>query len=145
MSSLRRGFRHGARTGGSVAAVRFLIDNALSPELARILSDAGHDAVHVRDYGLHGAEDLVILERAGIEDRVVVSADSDFAMLLAVSRRGKPSFILFREAAIIRAQDYATRILESLPSFEREIEAGCVVTFRRGRIRVRSLPFTGGQ
>ena len=64
--------------------VRFPIDNTLSPELARLLSDAGHDAVHVRDYGLHAAEDLAILERAGIEDRVVVSADSDFAMLLSV-------------------------------------------------------------
>ena len=125
--------------------MRFLIDNALSPYLARLLADAGHDAVHVRDYGLHAAEDPIILERAGIEDRVVVSVDSDFAMLLAVSRRSKPSFILFREAAIIRAQDYASRILESLPSLEAELEAGCVVTFRRGRIRVRSLPFAGPQ
>ena len=88
-----------------------------------VLADAGHAAVHVRDYGLHDAEDPIILERAGIEDRVVVSADSDFAMLLAVSRRSKPSFILFREAAIIRAQDYATRILESLPSLEAELGA----------------------
>ena len=125
--------------------MRFLIDNALSPEVARLLSNAGHDAVHVRDYGLHAAEDPIILERAGIEERIVVSADSDFAMLLAVSRRGKPSFILFREAAIIRAQDYASRILEGLPSCEAELEAGCVVTFRRGRIRVRSLPFAGPQ
>ena len=125
--------------------MRFLIDNALSPELARILSDAGQDAVHVRDYGLHAAEDLMILERAAIEDRVVVSADSDFAMLLAVSRRSKPSFILFREAAMIRAQDYASRILESLASFEPDLEAGCIVTFRRGKIRVRSLPFAGPQ
>ena len=125
--------------------MRFLIDNALSPHLARVLADAGHDAVHVRDYGLHDAEDPIILERAGIEDRVVVSVDSDFAMLLAVSRRSKPSLILFREAAIIRAQDYASQILESLPSLEAELEAGCVVTFRRGRIRVRSLPFAGPQ
>ena len=60
-----------------------------------MLADAGHDAVHVRDYGLHAAEDQVILERAGVEERVVVSADSDFAMLLALSRRREPSFILF--------------------------------------------------
>lgn len=123
--------------------MRFLIDNALSPEVARLLRDAGHDAVHVRDYGLQAAEDPVILERAWIEERVVVSADSDFAMLLALSRRSKPSFMLFREADIIRAQDYASRILESLSLLESELDAGCVVTFRRGRIRVRSLPIAG--
>jgi len=125
--------------------VRFLIDNALSPEVARLLKEAGHDAVHVGDYGLHAAEDPVILERAGIEGRVLVSADSDFAMLLAVSRRNKPSFILFREAEIIRAEHYAGRILESLPGLESELSAGCVVTFRRGRIRVRNLPLAGPQ
>jgi predicted nuclease of predicted toxin-antitoxin system len=123
--------------------VKFLIDNALSPEVARLLGNAGHDAVHVRDYGLHAAEDPVILERAGMEERVVVSTDSDFAMLLAVSRRSKPSFILFREADIIHAQDYTSRILESLPWLKIELEVGCVVTFRRGRIRVRSLPIAG--
>jgi len=123
--------------------VRFLIDNALSPEVARLLRDSGHDAVHVRDYGLHAEEDPVILERAGSEERVVVSADSDFAMLLALSRRSNPSFILFREADIIHARDYASRILESLPLLESELDAGCVVTFRRGRIRVRSLPIAG--
>jgi predicted nuclease of predicted toxin-antitoxin system len=51
--------------------VRFLIDNALSPELARLLRVAGHDAVHVRDYDLQAAEDLTILERAGLEDRIL--------------------------------------------------------------------------
>jgi len=123
--------------------VRFLIDNALSPEVARLLRDAGHDAVHVRDFDLQAAEDPVILERAEVEERVIVSADSDFAMLLALTRRSKPAFILFREAECVHAQDYASRILESLPLVARELDAGCVVTFRRGRIRIRSLPIAG--
>ncbi len=121
--------------------MRFLIDNALSPEVAWLLRQAGHDAVHVRDYSLHAAEDLVILERAASEERVVVSTDSDFAMLLAVWRRSRPSLILFREADVIRAKDYVSRILDSLPLIESELAAGCVVSFRRGRTRVRSLPF----
>ena len=59
---------------------------------------------------------------------------------VGLSRRSKPSFILFREADIIRAQEYVNRILEYLPLLESDLDAGCVVTFRRGRIRVRSLP-----
>ncbi|MBK5291682.1 MAG: DUF5615 family PIN-like protein [Acidobacteriia bacterium] len=53
--------------------------------MARLLAEAGRDAVHIRGYGLHAAEDPIILERAGIEERVVVSADSDLCMLLAVA------------------------------------------------------------
>lgn len=82
----------------------------------------------------------MILERAAVEERVVVSADSDFAMLLALSRGSKPSFLLFREVGIVRARDYVSSILASIPLLETEIDAGCVVTFRRGRVRVRSLP-----
>jgi hypothetical protein len=58
---------------------------------------------------------------------------------LAVTRYAKPSFILFREPDLIRARDYVDRILDSLPLLESELEAGCVVVFRHGRIRVRNL------
>ncbi|HEU0139699.1 MAG TPA: DUF5615 family PIN-like protein [Bryobacteraceae bacterium] len=125
--------------------MRFLVDNALSPELARLLRAAGHDAVHVRDYELHAAEDPIILERAGAEDRILISADSDFAMLLATSRRTKPSFVLFREPDIIRPADYANAILLNLPAIEHDLLAGCVATFRHGRVRVRNLPIGGPQ
>jgi predicted nuclease of predicted toxin-antitoxin system len=44
--------------------VKFLIDNALSPVLAEHLKTAGHDALHVRDYGLQAAGDDEIFDRA---------------------------------------------------------------------------------
>ena len=44
--------------------MRFLIDNALSPALAVLLQQAGHDAIHVRAIRLQRAEDLVIFDRA---------------------------------------------------------------------------------
>ena len=85
------------------------------------------------------------VHRAGSENRILISADSDFGMLLATSRRMKPSFVLFREPDVIRAVDYATAILLNLSAIETELLTGCVATFRHGRVRVRSLPLGGPQ
>ncbi len=48
--------------------MRFLIDNALSPVVAERLRAAGHDAVHVRDYGLGAASDEEVFARSAQEE-----------------------------------------------------------------------------
>jgi predicted nuclease of predicted toxin-antitoxin system len=122
--------------------LRFLIDNALPPRLAELLLENGHDAVHVRSYGMQASKDEEILARALQEERVVVSADTDFGTLLAMQEAAQPSFILFRETRLQVAQDYIELLLPTLLALEPELMSGCVAVFRNNRLRVRRLPFS---
>ena len=87
--------------------------------------------------------DTDILSRALQEDRIIISADSDFGATHAAQETEHPSFILFREATLLSAQDYINALLPVLPILEPDLLAGCVAVFRRGRLRVRRLPFSG--
>ncbi len=122
--------------------MRFLIDNALPPKLAELLIAAGHDAVHVRTYGMQANTDDVILARALAENRVVVSADTDFGAILANQEANRPSFILFRDPNLLVASDFASMLLSVQAVLEPELAGGCVASFRNGRLRVRKLPLS---
>jgi predicted nuclease of predicted toxin-antitoxin system len=67
--------------------MRLLLDANLSPRLIEPLTASGYDVTHVGDLGLLHATDSVIFDRAVADGYVIVTADSDFPMLVALRRR----------------------------------------------------------
>jgi predicted nuclease of predicted toxin-antitoxin system len=120
--------------------VRLLLDANLSPEVARRLKVAGHDAIHVVEIGLVTASDPVIMQAAAEADRVLLTADSDFAAMLALGGAQAPSVVLMRSADHMRPAEQAALLAINLPTVEEELAGGAIVSLTRRHLRVRELP-----
>jgi predicted nuclease of predicted toxin-antitoxin system len=122
--------------------VRFLVDNALSSLVAQGLRQAGHDAVHVRDYQMQAASDEEIFNLAASEQRVLISSDTDFGTLLATYRVRVSSVIIFRRLSQRRPEEQVRVLLDNLPMIMDSLIEGCIISLEEFRIRIRTLPIT---
>lgn len=102
----------------------------------------GHDAVHTAELGPTTADDVVILQRAAAENRVVISADTDFGDLLVLHGAQKPSIVLIRRSAKRRADQLLALLLVNLPAVEWNLEEGAIVVLDSDRVRIRRLPIS---
>lgn len=123
--------------------MRFLLDANLSPKTRDGLRAAGHDAVHVVDVGLLHADDDTILAHAAEHRLVLVTADHDFAALLALRGAAGPSVVHLRGIADRPPAFHLELLATNLRSITEDLEAGAIVSLSPTRLAVRRLPILG--
>lgn len=119
--------------------MRLLVDEALQDAVAHRLADAGHDVTHIRLLGLAGHTDDEVMALALAEDRVLVTTDTDFGTILALTGATGPSVMLLRGLGDSASERVAV-ILDVLPRVADELSEGAVVVIEQDRYRIRYLP-----
>ena len=120
-------------------AVKLLLDQGLPRSAAVLLREAGIDAVHVGEIGYATADDASILARGREEGRIVVTLDTDFHALLAMSGAEKPSVVRIRQEGL-RGPEAARLIQKVVQGCGDDLARGVMATVQFGRVRVRRLP-----
>lgn len=106
---------------------RFLVDAQLPPALARWLSEQGHVAEHVFDFGGDGTTDQAILQCALETGASIITKDDDF-LLLSARMQECPPIVWVRVGNTRRAalldlfQQRLPALINALQNGERVIE-----------------------
>jgi predicted nuclease of predicted toxin-antitoxin system len=119
--------------------MKFLADMGISPRIVDFLQQLGHQAVHLQQQGLHKLKDSQILEKARNEECILLTHDLDFGDLLAASRAGLPSVVIFR-LRNMRPEHVNRYLLKIISQYSEALEKGIIITVTEGRIRMRDLP-----
>jgi len=119
--------------------MKLLLDQGLPRSAAKLLCEAGMDAVHTCESSLATATDQEILKAAREQGRVVVTLDADFHALMALSGAAGPSVIRIRVEGL-RAKPLAELIKTVLTQCSEDLARGALVSVTEDQIRVHRLP-----
>ena len=119
--------------------VEFLANMNISPLTVDRLRKLGWNIIRVSEIMDVKTKDIKLINYARKNNKVFITQDLDFSMLLAVSGYEKPSVINLRlENA---KPDFITnRIIEVVSELEKELEEGIVVSVDEISSRYRNLP-----
>ncbi|QDV13480.1 hypothetical protein CA51_33700 [Rosistilla oblonga] len=119
--------------------MKFLLDQGLPRSTVDYLRDSGVESEHVGALGLATASDDEILSVGRDRGAVVVTLDSDFHAILALSNASTPSVIRIRIEGL-KGEAVANIIVAVVAGAAADLTAGATVTVTERRIAVRRLP-----
>jgi predicted nuclease of predicted toxin-antitoxin system len=110
--------------------VRFLVDENRSPQLCQFLTASGDVAEHAHEALGPGSSDQDILTYATDLDAVIVTADTDFGVLLAQGQKSGPSVFLMGELLSLPVADQGRLLSANLDQIRGILTKGAIVVFR---------------
>ena len=121
--------------------LEFLANMNISPLTVEQLKQHGWNIIRVSEIMKSNSTDAEVLAYARENNKIVITQDLDFSMLLAVGGHAKPSVINLR---LKKANpDYVTeRIMEVVPAMAKELGKGVVISVDEATARYRNLPIT---
>lgn len=116
--------------------MRFKLDENLTPTIAGLLIEAGHDAATAAEQGLAGAKDPDIASVCLDEGRILITFDLDFADIRAYPPNRYPGLIVLRigSQSPRRQTEVVSRLLNGLSG--RSLQ-GQLWIVEDSRIRIR--------
>jgi len=124
--------------------MKLILDQGLPRSSVRLLQEQGHDVLHTGECGMSCSSDIEIIEFARQQDRVVVTLDSDFHTIMALTEADSPSIIRIRIEGL-RAEGLANLLQKVLEKCQDDIIAGAMVSVNQKQIRLRKLPLTSSE
>ena len=119
--------------------MKLLLDQCIPRGAAGALRDAGLDAVHTGECDLSTASDSAILSFAREQQRIIISLDSDFHLLMARENATSPSVIRIRQEGL-RTEAVTSLILSILDPCKEDLLHGALVSATQEQVRIRLLP-----
>lgn len=119
--------------------MKFLLDENMPPSLAHKLKSIGYETRHVIEIGYNSTADFKIAELAASTGEIIITHDTDFGTILALSGANKPSVILFRWQ-IISLHTVFQFLEKYLIELENDLNQGCLIAVDDNKMRIRPLP-----
>jgi predicted nuclease of predicted toxin-antitoxin system len=119
--------------------INLLLDVNLSIKWIDFLKDSGINCTHWLAVGNCDDTDTEIFDYATANDFAVFTHDLDFGTILSKQKSSKPSVIQLRTKDTLPML-VGEKVVSAVNRFEKELEAGCILTIDINRNKIRLLP-----